>query len=256
MSLGGLLRSELHKALTQPATWIGSATSVLACGTLTVFLASTARTTMASGSTEYSSSPLTLAAESLPLGTIGAVIVGVTLVSSEYSAASEGLGGSRQITTTLTTTPARPRVLAAKALVLAFVVAVTALLTLAVAAPLASLVLGRVSDGVDVLGAGAVSGRAWLYWTCLGLDALAFTVLTRSGLVPLAVMILGSSAVSVSFLLTFLTPWAFWLPDLAGAGLLGAVEGAPDLLPGSLVMAGWTALFLVGAGWFLRWRDA
>src|SRR5690606_4416674 len=69
--------------------------------------------------------------DGIPVGAIGAIVLGVTVISSEYTATRRGAGGGRQITATLTGLPRRVPLLAAKALVLS---TVTALAT-AVAIP-------------------------------------------------------------------------------------------------------------------------
>ena len=93
----------------------------------------------------------------------------------------------------------------------------------------------------------------------MGLIAFAITVVTRSGIVPLIVLIVNSSLVSVSLLLTRLTPLAHWLPDLAGRRLFGGVstvEGGLDAVPGGLVMSAWTLALLLVAGFVFARRDA
>jgi ABC-type transport system involved in multi-copper enzyme maturation permease subunit len=97
------------------------------------------------------------------------------------------------------------------------------------------------------------------FWVLSALIALAVTVVTRSGVIPLVVLIVNSSMVSVSFLLTKVTPLAKYLPDVAGAQSFTTRYPADDMLSpaaGALVMAGWTALLLVAAGWIFARRDA
>jgi hypothetical protein len=91
---------------------------------------------------------------------------------------------------------------------------------------------------------------------------VAITVLARSGVIPLVVLIANSSLVSVSILLTHLTPLAYYLPDLAGMRLfvaddsLGLFAEALDPLTGALVMAAWAlGLLALSAAVFHR-RDA
>lgn len=55
------------------------------------------------------------------------------------------------------------------------------------------------------------------YWTFTALLALGITLLTKNGILPLAVLIINSSVVSFSVLLYRVTKLAFYLPDRAGA---------------------------------------
>jgi ABC-type transport system involved in multi-copper enzyme maturation permease subunit len=197
----------------------------------------------------------------VPLGTVGAVILGVLAVSSEYTANSPDAGGSRQLTATLAATPRRLALLAAKAAAVAFLILATAAITIPACLAVAHLVIGD-PFATDTLGdTAARAAGAALYWTLTGLIALAITVLTRSGIVPLIVLIANSSLVSVSVLLAHVTSLAYYLPDLAGMRLfaddpLGQFEHALDPLTGGLVMAAWTlGLLASSSATFIR-RDA
>lgn len=100
---------------------------------------------------------------------------------------------------------------------------------------------------------------AALYWVLTGLMALATTVFTRSGVIPLIILIMNNSLVSFLFLLTRVTDLANWLPDMAGRSLFGGeyiVDGAPGPVAGAITMAVWTAGLLVIAALVFRWRDA
>ncbi|MGW6275864.1 hypothetical protein [Kribbella sp. NPDC055071] len=91
-----------------------------------------------------------------------------------------------------------------------------------------------------------------------GLIGLAVTVMIRNGLVPLIVMIVNSSVVSVSLLLSKLTPLALWLPDMAGRRLFGPsqIGGGLGAVPGGFVMAGWALAFCAAAAVVFAPRDA
>lgn len=118
---------------------------------------------------------------------------------------------------------------------------------------------------VERPGGDGVPGGRWLgaavYAILTALIALAITVLTRSGVVPLIVLVANGSVVSISFLLSKVTPLARYLPDLAGMRMIAdgdrmAVEDALAPLPGGLVMAAWTAALLAVAAVVLSRRDA
>jgi ABC-2 type transport system permease protein len=75
--------------------------------------------------------------------------------------------------------------------------------------------------------------------------------------VTLTVLIVNSSVVSVSYLLTKVTPAANYLPDIVGAHMflnqVGDVRIAP--LTAGLVMTAWVAALLGLGAWLFERRD-
>lgn len=178
----------------------------------------------------------------LTVGVIGPLVMGAVTAGSEYR--------GRQITTSLTCVPNRSRFLAGQAAALASAVAVVALLS-----AVATL---AVVGGLSAAAVPRIVGLA-VYWVLNALIAYGVVLIVRSGVVPLTIMIVNSSAVSVTYLLTMVTPWATLLPDLAGAHLYIEETNAPmHLTPvtGGLVMAGWTAAVLGAAAYVFQRRDA
>lgn len=261
MTFWNALVAELRKAVTLPATWVAVAVTLFGSAGITVLNAVATRTALGSGNLESRAftSAFETAYAAAPLGTVGAVVLGVVVVSSEYVTNSTDAGGGRQITTTLTAGPHRTGLLLAKALTVVLLVLATAALTIPTGVTVAGLIIG---DHAPVLAWDVVLTRsmgATLYWVLTALIALAVTVLTRSGLVPLVVLITNSSLVSVSLLLTQITPLAHWLPDMAGRRLFGGlstVEGGLSAGPGALVMAAWALGLLTVAGLVFSRRDA
>lgn len=258
------LSAELRKAANLPGIWVGIAVMVAASAALTAYNASMVRNALADGrfaDTAFGSA-FEAAFAAVPLGTVGAVVIGVLVIGSEYTANSPETGGGRQITTTLTAIPHRVKALAAKVLVTVVVVAAAAAATLAGTVGLATIIIGdHATEVVAVDTALARSGGTTLYWILTALLAFAITVLTRSAVIPLLILIVNSSLVSVSLLLANLTPLAHWLPDLAGRRLFGLAEdfivpGGLDLIPGALVMGTWTLVLLGIAGIVFQRRDA
>lgn len=257
-----ILRAELHKAFTLPAVWVGAAVAILGSMALTVLNSVTVRTAVASGSPDLiaDSSPFETAFAAMPLGTVGAVVIGVVLIGSEYTANSPDAGGARQVGTTVVAVPRRVALLAAKASTAVGLVVGIAAVTLPATVCLARLIVGDL--GNETVSAGDALLRCLggtLYWVLTALLALAITTLARSGVIPLIVLVMNSSLVSISLLLTKLTPLAHWLPDMAGRRLFGGldtVEGGLDAAPGALVMAAWVVALLAVAGVVLRRRDA
>ncbi|WP_406245413.1 ABC transporter permease [Microbacterium sp. M] len=264
MNLLRITLTELRKTAALPGARAGMAVAVLGSVALTVLNAVTVRSAVTSGHPERvaDASPFETAFAMMPLGTVGAVVIGVIAMSSEYTAVRTDAGGGRQITTTLTAIPGRLRLLTAKALSVMVLVATIALVTVPLSVLVANVIIGDAATEIVSL---AHAVRRWaggaLYWILMGLIAFAITVLARSGIIPLIILIANSSVVSVSLLLTNLTPAAHWLPDMAGRNLFGfpadsVVPGGLDPTPGAIVMAGWALALLIVAGIVFRRRDA
>ncbi|NYF14188.1 hypothetical protein HDC34_002515 [Pseudoclavibacter sp. JAI123] len=173
--------------------------------------------------------PEVVGLEWIALGQIGVIIVGVLAGSGEFS------GG--QIQTSLVAVPNRFRLVLAKVSVLAVTVTLLGAVTIPLLSICSQLGLGSLSvlsDGVPV----SLLVR-WLggvvYWTGIALIGFSFAVLVRQALVPLLVLIAVSQ---ISLVLVFLTPWAKFLPTIAGAQLFDAAavtaaNPAAALDPGS-----------------------
>lgn len=245
MTLLRVLSAEWRKTMTLPASWAGAAVAMLGSLLITVL---NAYAVHADPAGQAFTAPLEIAFTAVPLGTVGATVIGVSVFSSEYT-------GGRQITTSLAAVPGRALLLAAKAIVVILAIAVLAAVTMPLTIGTARLMIGEtvsVSEAVQrILG-------ATLFWILSGLMALAITVFTRSGVVPLVVLTVNSSLVPFSLLLSKVSPLGFWLPDMAGSRLFGgeATEGGLGTAPGAMVMAGWTVLLLAAAIAAFNRRDA
>ena len=256
--------AELRKTATLRASAGAAAVAVLGSFAITVLNAVGVRDALRAGRPDLVgyTSPAEAVFSAVPLGTVGAVILGVIVISSEYTANSPDAGGGRQITATLAVSPRRLVLLAAKAAAVAIHVLALAAVTIPACLAVAHLIIGDPFTGDDLGHALARAAGAALYWTLTGLMAVAITVLTRSGIIPLVVLIANSSLVSVSILLTHLTPLAYHLPDLAGMRLFvvddreGLFAAALDPLTGGLVMAAWTLGFLALSAAVFHRRDA
>lgn len=188
----------------------------------------------------------------LGLGVQGVIILGVLAVSSEYLTESSESGGGQQITTSLTVVSSRLYVLLAKAgavTVISILFSIVAIITTLSAT---HLILGEytpVFEWSKLIG-------VVCYWILTALLAFGIAVLTKNGIIPLAVLIINTSVVSFSFLLSKVTKLALYLPDRAGLEMFMFMSDR-FLTPftGGLVMLAWViVLFIVAAIVFLR-RD-
>jgi hypothetical protein len=257
MTLLRAIVGEFRKTMTLPAGRVGVAIALLA--PVGVALLSAISRGPAHGAASPSPADAIFAAS--PLGTVGAVILGVVVVSSEYTVTGPDAGGGRQITTTLAAIPSRIVVLVSKAAVVAIITSLTAVVTTTVGAALVRAVVGGAVEPDALPDLLSRSAGLALYGSCMALIALAVTVLTRSGIAPLAWFIANSSLVSVSLLLSKLTLLARYLPDLAGMRLFAspasiAVRDPLDPSVGGLVMSAWALAFLVVATVVFARRDA
>jgi ABC-2 type transport system permease protein len=246
-----LVQAELRKLLGLPTAWVGLVLGLIAAPALVFVSAGGARRAIESG---LAGDPSDTAFQPLGIGLLGALILGVVAVSSEYTSTGEDAPRARQLTTTLTAMPRRYRLVAAKAVALSLLVAAQGAITAAVTLACTELALGPLVPPPEPGRAAA----AVLYWVLLGLLSHALTLIFRNGIVTLTVLIVNSSVVSVSYLLTKVTPLAAYLPDIVGTHMflneVGDVDVAP--LTAGLVMTGWVAALLALGAWLFDRREA
>lgn len=184
-----------------------------------------------------------------------AIVFGVLAVAQEYTSGPGRRGGGRETTTVHLAIPRRRF----HVLILGVLVMVGAAGAAGVSLLASHLVtrgiVGAPDWGPDV--AIRIVGLLGT-WAVLALLAAAFTWLTRSIVVPLVVLIVGSSLAPLSYLLSAVTPFARYLPDLAGTGM--ALRGA-DVEPlssgiGMLTLAGWVVVALVVSAEVVARRDS
>ncbi|MGG4048702.1 MULTISPECIES: ABC transporter permease [Paenibacillus] len=188
----------------------------------------------------------------LGLGVQGVIILGVLAVSSEYLAEGNESGGGQQITTSLTVVSSRIHFLLAKAgavTVISILLSVVAIMTTVSAT---HLVLGEYTPAFEwpkLLG-------AVCYWAFTALLAFGITVLTKHGMIPLAVLIINTSFVSFSFLLSKVTKLALYLPDRAGFEMFMFLSNRfLTPLTGGLVMFAWVVVLFIAAAIVFHRRD-
>lgn len=237
-----LVGVELAKLAGLPSCWVGAALAVLGGPALALSVRAAA------------SGPGNRGFDELMLGMVGVIVLAVAAAGSEYSAdtalMSGHVTGSRQVVTSLLAVPRRGRLLAAKAVAVAL-----ATLTLALVAVPSTMLAAR--GGLERELAGRYGGAA-AYWVLTGLVTLAITALARGVVVPMVVLLANTTLVSVTFLITRVTPLGYYLPDMAGAHMFARNGLFEQLSPltGGLVMGAWAAALLVTAGAAFTHRDA
>ncbi|WP_313888013.1 ABC transporter permease [Lentzea alba] len=225
-------RGELSKLASLPSVWAACLVGVVVPAGVAIINARS--TSVDAGFQE------------LAFGVVGVIVLGVVAASSEYFVDGEDNG--RQITTSLTVVPSRTRFLLAK------IAAVTTVATaLAVVAAVITLLLIGQAAGLSRM-FGAV-----VYWVLTALLAFGMTLLTRNGIIPLALLILNTSVVTVTFLLAKITTLAVYFPDMAGIRMFITEVDLPVRLSpvaGGAVMAAWVVALLVAGFATFRRRDA
>jgi ABC-2 type transport system permease protein len=246
-----LVHAELRKLLGLPTAWVGLVLGLIAAPALVLVSAGGTRRAIEEGIVR---DPSDTAFQPLGIGLLGALILGVVVMSSEYTSTGEDAPRARQLTATLTAMPRRHRLVAAKAAALSLLVAVQGAVTAVATLALTEMVLGPVVPPAEPGRAAA----AVFYWVLLGLLAYALTLIFRNGIVTLTVLIVNSSVVSVSYLLTKVTPLAAYLPDIVGAHMFLNEVGDVDIAPltAGLVMTAWVAALLGLGAWLFVRREA
>lgn len=239
------VRAELSKLATLPFVWLAFAAGLLVPTVIAVITSLTSEPGRDTGFSE------------LAVGVLGAIILGITAIGSEYTTEGEESAGGRQITTTLTAVPGRLRVLLAKAAAVVLATILLALLAIGAVFAVLHLLLGADAPAVDVDGATRMAG-AVAYWVLMALLGFGLTVLTRNGIIPMAILVANSSAVTVTYLLAVNIAAANYLPDVAGMRMFTTVDTGVDVAPlaGGLIMAAWVAVILVASGVVFSRRDA
>jgi ABC-2 type transport system permease protein len=246
-AVGRAIRMEATKALTLRSAQATALAAVVVPPVVAVVQALAADPTAgAAGAVPVESLGFSTAGLAQPLVILAAVLLTGT----------EHVDG--QLRSTLLAVPRRGVVLAAKALVIAALAAVVALVGTTAAVLLAHAVRG--DGGLPV--SGSTAGMAGnlvgvvVNFVLIGLLAASVTVLTRSLVVPLVVLVPLVLGLTVS--LVGLVPAVRYLPDLAGIQLLTAYPGVGLLepVPGALVMLAWTGALGTAATLSLLRRDA
>jgi ABC-2 type transport system permease protein len=247
-----LVHAELRKLLGLPTARIGLVLGTLLTPGIVMLNAPSTSRAIADGNVARLAD---LGLRDLGIGVIGPMILGVVAVSSEYTSTGHDAPRACQLTATLTAVPHRLRLLTAKTVALVLVVTVQAAV---VAAATRTLVQVLHAEHARVPAPGRVAA-AILYWVLTALLAYAVTLITRNGIVPLTVMIINSTVVSVSYLLTKVTDLAAYLPDIVGVRMFIRDADFPARITpvtAGLVMSAWVLALLAVAAVLFDRRDA
>ncbi|MFV5996248.1 ABC transporter permease [Streptomyces sp. NPDC056231] len=184
----------------------------------------------------------------LNFGQIAAISFGATALSSEY------LNGALRIS--LAAVPRRDLFYAAKMTLIGVLALVVGLATSFTAFLVSQLFMGKYAIGLGEPGALRAAFGGGIYLALMALFAAGLTVLLRSAVAVLSLLI--PFVLLASFVVGDIASGvALYLPDRAGQLVLHqSPEGSLGPWAGLAVTAGWAGLALLAGWWAMRRRDA
>lgn len=240
------IRAELTKLLTLPvALWTITAAMVLPPA-MAVLMGMGQAGSRLSAAIDPREQGFEVAGFGQPL----VILLAAVIVGSEYQ---HGVLRSSQLAT-----PRRALLLGAKVVIISALAVTLAIVSTTLAVLLRQTVLG--DDGVPL---GEFTAGMWLNvlsvalnWMLIALISAALTVLARSVLLP--VLVLVPLVLGLGVALVTMLPWLRYAPDLAGLQLISRYPGIGllDPVPGGVVMAAWAAALLLPAFIVFTRRDA
>ncbi|MEV7234151.1 ABC transporter permease [Streptomyces sp. NPDC051020] len=244
MSTTDVLRSEWIK-IRSVRSVAGSLTAVFLV-TLAVTLLAFA--TVGQAEAENSDDLVFGAFYALNFGQIAAISFGATALSSEY------LNGALRIS--LAAVPRRDLFYAAKMTLIGVLALVVGLATSFTAFLVGQMFMGKYAIGLGEPGALRAAFGGGMYLALMALFAAGLTVLLRSAVAVLSLLI--PFVLIVSFVVGDVASGvALYLPDRAGQLVLHqSPEGSLGPWAGLAVTAGWAGLALLAGWWAMRRRDA
>lgn len=255
--MSALAAEAVKLATSRPVRWLSLAGVGLPL-LLTWYNGSTARNELDTGRFEWVTDDLgNVGSGELLLAAACLAAIGVLVVGAEHVRLPEEQGGGRQAVTTALSVPSRRRVLGAK-----LGIGAAWMGLVAAGAAFGSILVAHVALGPHTVGLDAarwaVGARGLVYVLLTGLLGLAVTAVLRNGLVPLVYLVGNSTVVSPGYLLTNVTPWAWYLPDTAPMTIIRIPPdpGQPTGWVVTLVAVGWVLGLLALAFALDRRRDA
>ncbi|WP_326792081.1 ABC transporter permease [Streptomyces sp. NBC_00841] len=247
MSTTDVLRSEWIKIRSVRSVF-GSLMAVFLV-TLAVTLLAFATVGQAEAEAENGDTDLVFGAfYALNFGQIAAISFGATALSSEY------LNGALRIS--LAAVPRRDLFYAAKMTLIGVLALAVGLATSFTAFLVGQLFMGKYAIGLGEPGALRAAFGGGIYLALMALFAAGLTVLLRSAVAVLSLLI--PFVLIVSFVVGDIASGvALYLPDRAGQLVLHQnPEGSVGPWAGLAVTAGWAGLALLAGWWAMRRRDA
>ncbi|MFJ6652497.1 ABC transporter permease [Microbacterium sp. NPDC091313] len=248
LSFARVLRSEMIKITTLRSTWWALAVAAALSVGISALIAA--------ASSQFAPGYPTINAILSPtqFTMLVAGILGAIVITGEYS--------TGMIRSTLTAQPRRGAILAAKAIVVSALVALSTAVTYAIAIAVTAPLLSTPIDWADASMSWVPLLFGVLSMVCFALIGLGFGFVVRNGAGAIAatVGVLFVLPIVFSLFTLFGDGWR-WLVDLTQYLPMNAAStlsspGAEDLLPSLLALAVWVIAPVVGGWLILRSRDA
>lgn len=253
-----LVKAELKKLCTLTSIWVATVICILVPVGLAALSARAVHRALSTGEKRgmLSTSTVDAGFGHLIFGTIGVVVIGVIIMSSEYVRNAQKVGRSRQLTTTMIAAPRRFRAVVSKIIVLCMWVIATSVAATALTIITSRHILGEYASPLDETYWWRIAGVS-VFWVTMALISCAFTAVTRSGVLPLVVLLANSTVLSFSRLLALVTDSARYLPDTAALSTFlveSPVENAVNTATGFYVCAAWAllAIVIIVVSWVTR----
>ncbi|KUF06191.1 hypothetical protein AUL38_14065 [Leucobacter sp. G161] len=189
-------------------------------------------------------------------GGFGAAVLGIVVITSEYSAQAREIGGGMQLFSSLAAVSQRWMIFTSKALVLGVTVSLLAAITVPLVLISSQVMLGEHGE----VSVSAVTDLGWRFWGAVGnwtftaLLAMSLATFFQNALVPILLVGVSVGAVSFGGVATLTFDGAWLLPDVASVLMFADYSflypGAePTISPGEAawVMVGWVFLLLLAA---------
>lgn len=243
-----LVRSEWIKLTTLRSTWWSLGIAVLLSVGISMMVAS--------ASADFAPGFASVGAILMPtqFTMLVAGILGAIAVTGEYS--------TGMIRSTVTAAPRRGAVLAAKAVVVAVLIAVTTLVSYVIAILATAPILTVAIDWSDAALSTLPLALGVLSMVCFALIGVGFGFLIRNGAGAIAatVGLLFVLPIVASMFMMAGEAWR-WIVDASAylpmnAAATITTPGGTDLLPAALALVGWAAALLLGGWAVLKTRDA
>lgn len=210
-----MIRAEVRRLADMPAVWMTLLIAVTVPPAMTLMTSAQITRNLAGGRPGAFIDTVDLGFAEVYMLMPCAIVFGVLAVAQEFASGPTRRGRGCERFTVHLAIPRRIHVLTLGSLVMLGAAVVCGIaLTL-------SYVVARITIGVPDWGPDALIRAMSLMatWAVFALLASTLAWISRSVVVPVVVLVVGSSLLPLSHLLSWVTPLARYLPDLAGSGV-------------------------------------
>lgn len=256
------LRAEARKAAGLPGVWLGALLTMVLPALIEYYTDHDLAAGLEAGDPQALARLGDVGVVGLYVGTVGIVVLAVSVVVGEYTSDPRTSGASRQVVTTMLVQPRRGAAVAAKLLVVLVAAMVLMVPAWAGTFTLCRYLLGSRAPFAPVpwwLLAGMLT-----WWGFSAVASMALAVATRSALVAMTLLIAMSTIVSPGLIVLRWSDSARFLPDTAAIRLIASpttlnYDRLVELLSiptAAAVCAAWAGVCAAICCWVWVRRDA